>query len=143
LDWIALTIDENYFKKVFTQIGAATGYGYLNNKKVWLAVQEFAASESICPLVDEQLSHKIDEEKNLLDNYASQQEKLAADMKVKKELIKIQEDNLNQIAASSNSYSQIKTAQQTLNNAISQVNSLIKEYNENVAQAKKFTNNTK
>lgn len=64
-------------------------------------------------------------------------------MKVKKELIKIQEDNLNQIAASSNSYSQIKTAQQTLNNAISQVNSLIKEYNENVAQAKKFTNNTK
>jgi len=55
----------------------------------------------------------------------------------KKELIKIQEDNLNQIAASSNSYSQIKTARQTLNNAISQVNSLIKEYNENVAQSQK------
>jgi len=127
---------ENILKKGFTQIGAAVGYGSINGRMAWLAVQEFGTPESACPTVDEKLSTKIDGEKILLDDYANKQEMYSGDIDMKKDVVEILEEDLSRLTSSSNSYSKIKEVQDKLNTAIREVNLLIDEYNASVAQAK-------
>ena len=127
---------ENILKKGFKEIGVAAGYGNMDGRMVWLAVQEFGTPESACPAVDERLSTKIDGEKMLLDDYAKKQETYSADIEMKKDVINILEDDLSELASSSNSYSKIRESQDELNEAIGEVNSLVDQYNASVAQAK-------
>ncbi len=127
---------ENILKNGFTEIGAAVGCGNFEGRMIWLAVQEFGRPETACPEVDEKLSIRIDGEKAVLDDYSDRQEALMADIEMKNDVIDILEDNLSELAASSNSYSEIKEAEENLNDAVNEANAIIDDYNTSVSQAK-------
>jgi uncharacterized protein YkwD len=127
---------ENILKNGFTEIGVAVGYGQFDGRMVWFAVQEFGTPESACPEVDQKLSTLIHGEKILLDDYASKQEALTATIDMKKDVVLSLEEDLSSLAAASNSYSAVRGAQEKLDDAVTNVNALIEEYNTSVSQAK-------
>lgn len=79
--WIAsIGHRENILNKNYTNIGVAVGQGIFNGKKIWMAVQHFGTSSSVCPDIDKVLLGMI----NINQNKIMEMEK---DLSIRREQI--------------------------------------------------------
>jgi len=127
---------ENILKPGYKEIGVAVGFGTFKGEKTWLAVQEFGTPKSACPEISGELSAAIDAGKKTIDLFLARQKSLAAKIREEKARAAVLETELNALIAASGSQSAVKARYEELNAAISAVNSLVGEYNAEIARMK-------
>jgi len=72
----------NIMNPNFTEIGVAAALGTYEEKKTWLAVQEFGLSASVCPVVDSLLKTKIDALIVLLEDLSEEVDAARRDLEI-------------------------------------------------------------
>jgi uncharacterized protein YkwD len=121
---------ENILKRGYQEIGVAVRRGTFNGGLTWLAVQEFGTPKSACPAVDNNISAKIDADKESLDQFEKNLEMLSQKIDVQKASIQKMEDELDAMVSSGAPGDAIEAKQQQTNNAIAQSNNDVNGYND-------------
>ncbi|MFA6376282.1 MAG: CAP domain-containing protein [Candidatus Paceibacterota bacterium] len=127
---------ENILKPGYKEIGVAVGFGMFKGKKTWLAVQEFGTPKSACPKISGELSAAIDAGKKTMDQFSARQKLLLEKINGEKTLAATLESDLKDLIAARGLQAAIKAKSEELNIAISAVNSLVREYNAQIAGIK-------
>lgn len=71
---------ENIVNKNYKDIGVAVGKGVYEGKEIWMAVQHFGTSQSVCPIIDQFLLGTININQNKLNE-------MEADLEKRREMI--------------------------------------------------------
>ncbi len=127
---------ENILKPGYREIGVAAGYGMINGRNTWLAVQMFATPKSACPAVDAALSARIDRDRQTLDNFSGEQKTLVSAIDDKEAAALAMKNGIENLIKSGASAAEIQAKQKEFNQAVIAVNEDINGYNAKIKETK-------
>ncbi len=113
----------NILSSKFKEIGVAVQKGVFEGREIWLAVQEFGVSTSVCSQPDENLKVKIETAQNRLDQMSGQLETLRS---------QIENFGPKRRAEYNEVVRQFNALVADYNNSITQVKTWVQEYNSQV-----------
>ncbi|MCU0653232.1 MAG: CAP domain-containing protein [Candidatus Pacebacteria bacterium] len=126
----------NILKEGYREIGVAVGFGYIEGRKAWLAVQEFGTPKTACPAVDKNLLAAADTAENEMTRFAARQDALEKKIDGQKAAVAALEKELQSIIDAHASYDIVKSKQEEYNRAIDSVNHNVGDYNAMITEAK-------